>query len=108
MFVDAYFANFSGISKWRQASVANAKANKQVRTKIGRMIHIPDNATDTSLSCLPVQTTGADAFKPALWLISRGLGGGDAFVVNTLHDEIIVEARDGIADQVQAIVKESM
>lgn len=26
----------------------------------------------------------------------------------TLHDEIIIAARDGIEDQVQAIVKESM
>jgi hypothetical protein len=28
--------------------------------------------------------------------------------VDALHDEIIVEARDGIEDQVRAIVKESM
>lgn len=29
-------------------------------------------------------------------------------IVNTLHDEIIVEARDAIEDQVREIVKESM
>jgi DNA polymerase I-like protein with 3'-5' exonuclease and polymerase domains len=29
-------------------------------------------------------------------------------LVHTLHDEIIVDARDDIADQVQVIVKESM
>jgi DNA polymerase I-like protein with 3'-5' exonuclease and polymerase domains len=29
-------------------------------------------------------------------------------IVHTQHDEIIVEARDGIEDQVEAIVKESM
>jgi len=43
--------------------------------RIGHMIHIPDNATDTSLFCLPVQANGADAFKLALWLIYRGLQG---------------------------------
>jgi len=32
----------------------------------------------------------------------------DARIVHTLHDEIIVEVRDAIEDQVQVIVKESM
>ena len=76
--------------------------------RIGRRLHIPDNATDTSLFCLPVQTNGTDAFKLALWLISRELEGVDARIVDTLHDEIIVEARDGIEDQVQSIVVKSM
>ena len=53
--VAVYFSKFAGISKWRQSAVANARANKQVRTKIGRMIHIPDNVTDTSPFYLPVK-----------------------------------------------------
>jgi DNA polymerase I-like protein with 3'-5' exonuclease and polymerase domains len=58
---------------------------------------------------LPVQATGANAFKLTLCRISRGLEGTDAHIVhNFLRDEIIVEARDDTADQVQAIVKESM
>ncbi|MGO8942784.1 MAG: hypothetical protein ACLQJ7_03810 [Syntrophobacteraceae bacterium] len=56
----------------------------------------------------PVQTNGADGFKLALYLISRGLEGVDARIVHTQHDEIIVEARDGIEDQVLTIVKESI
>ncbi|MGA2223979.1 MAG: DNA polymerase [Syntrophobacteraceae bacterium] len=65
-------------------------------------------ATDTSLFCLPIQANGADAFKLALCLISDSLEGMDARIVNTLPDEILIEARDGIEDQVQSIVKESM
>ena len=84
------------------------KVNGENIIKIGRMIHIPDNATDTSLFCLPVPTTGADTFKLALYHISRGLQRGDARIVHTLHDEIVVEARDAIEDQVKSIVKESM
>jgi DNA polymerase I-like protein with 3'-5' exonuclease and polymerase domains len=57
----------------------------------------------------PVQTNGADGFKLALCLISSGLEGVDARIVhNSQHDEIIIEARDAIEDQVEAIVKESM
>ena len=58
--------------------------------------------------CLPVQANGADAFKLALYLISRRLQGVDARIVHTQHDEIIVEARDGIEDQVEAIVEGAM
>jgi|SRR5208337_4649505 len=72
------------------------------------MIHIPDNTTDTSPFCLPVQPNRSDAFKLALYLISRGLEGVDDRIVHTLHDEILIEAIDGIEDQVQAIVKVSM
>ena len=76
--------------------------------RIGRRIHIPDNATDTSLFCLPVQGNGADGFKLALYLISRALEEVDVRIVHTLHDEIIVEARDGEEDQVQTIVEKSV
>jgi hypothetical protein len=40
--------------------------------------------------------------------ISEKLNGLDARIVHTQHDEIIVEARDGIEDQVLTIVEESM
>ena len=44
----------------------------------------------------------------ALCHISLGLEGVDARIVNTLHGGTVIEARDGIEDHVQAIVKESM
>ena len=44
----------------------------------------------------------------ALILISRALEGMEVRIVHTLHDEIIVEVRDAIEDQVQTIVKEVM
>jgi DNA polymerase I-like protein with 3'-5' exonuclease and polymerase domains len=69
----------------------------------------PDDASDRSLFNLPVQTTGADGFKLALINVSEKLNGLDTrIVVHTQHDEIIVEVREDVADQVQAIVEESM
>ena len=50
----------------------------------------------------------ANGFKLALVHICEKLNGLDARIVNTLHDEIIVAARDGIEDQVREIVKECM
>jgi len=55
------------------------------------MIHIPDNAPGTSLFSLPVQTNEAIGFKPALYLISRGLEGVDTRIVQPQHFEVIVK-----------------
>ncbi len=59
-------------------------------------------------SCTYQPEYEADGFKLALYLISRALEGIDARIVHAQHDEIIVEAGDGIEDQVLTIVKESM
>ena len=107
-FVHKYFEEFAGIFRWRQAVVGRAKAEKQVRTRIGRVINVADDVTDNSLFNWPVQANGADGFKLALYLISCGLEGMDARLVHTQHDEIIIEARDRIEDQVEGIVIESM
>jgi hypothetical protein len=47
-FVHKYFEEFAGIFKWRQAVVGRAKAEKQVRTRIGRVINVADDVTDNS------------------------------------------------------------
>jgi len=57
---------------------------------------------------VPVQATGTDGFKLALIGIAEKLNTLDACIVHTQHDEIIVEARDDIADQVKAMVADSM
>lgn len=67
---------FRGVFKWRQASVAEVRAKKRVRTKIGRLIRIPDDASDRYLFNLPVQATGSDGFKLALVSISVIIQGG--------------------------------
>jgi len=42
------------------------------------------------------------------YLISRGLEEVDARIVHTSHDEIIIEGRDAIEEQVPTIVKKSI
>jgi hypothetical protein len=64
-FVAPYFAKFADISHRRLASVAMARTRKHVRTKIGRLIRISDDASDRSVFNLPVQAPGADGLN---WL----------------------------------------
>ena len=79
-----------------------------VSTKLGRMLTVYKDANVNSLYNYPVQGTAADGFKLALIKLDEKLSGLDAKIVHILHDEIIVEARDDIADSVAVTVKNCM
>ena len=79
-----------------------------VSTKLGRMLTVYKDANVNSLYNYPVQGTAADGFKLALIKLDEKLSGLDAKIVHILHDEIIVEAKDDIADSVAVTVKNCM
>lgn len=58
----------------------------------------------------PIQGTSADITKLALWYVHCALEpyGGRAMLVNTVHDEIIVEAPPDIIEEVCGLVVEQM
>ena len=53
-------------------------------------------------------TTASDGFKLALLDLDQKLEGLDARIVHIIHDEIIVEAREDIVDDISKVVKECM
>ena len=69
---------------------------------------VTNSTKDNSIVNFPVQGTGSDGFKFALWQLDGELKSLDARIVHILHDEIIVEANNEIADKVFAIVKKCM
>jgi len=58
----------------------------------------------------PIQGTAADGFKIALSGLDKKFQdlGLDAHLVLTLHDEIVVEAREDMVDQVVEVVAECL
>jgi len=59
-------------------------------------------------SGLITHNSNADMTKFALCGIHAALEGYDARIVNTVHDEIVVEAREDVADEVMGIVQSEM
>ncbi|MDQ5824550.1 MAG: DNA polymerase, partial [Chloroflexota bacterium] len=57
---------------------------------------------------LVVHNCNADMTKLALVYLRNALRDWDARTVNTVHDEIVVEARADIAEEVQHIVEDCM
>jgi DNA polymerase-1 len=56
----------------------------------------------------PIQATCGDILKKAVLSISKNLNGREAGIVNLVHDEIVVEAEDGIAGDVAKVVERCM
>ncbi len=55
-----------------------------------------------------MQGTESGGFKFVLWQLDKKLQSMDARIVHIIHDEIIVETRDEIAEKVEEIVKNCM
>ena len=103
-----YDMEFAGIKAWRDDIVSSALKNGVISTGLGRSLKVAKDANINSLFNYPVQGAAADGFKLALNELDEQLVGQDAGIVHILHDEVIVEARAEIANDVAAIVKTCM
>lgn len=107
-FIAHYMRSFPDLFKWHKKTVIESRNNGYVATIMGRRMIVTNSTTNNSIVNFPVQGTGSDGFKFALWKLDKELRNLDARIVHILHDEIIVEARDDIADEVGRIVKNCM
>ena len=107
-FILRYNMLFDGIKLWREDIAESGKRTGMLVTRLGRVLKVSSNVNENSLCNFPVQATGADGFKRALVMIDEKLRDLDALIVHILHDEVIVEAREDIAERVASMVKASM
>ena len=103
-----YNMKYSGIKAWRDEIEASAFDVGAISTPLGRTLNVDKDANVNSLINFPVQGTAADGFKLALIELDKQLVGQNVSIVHVLHDEVIVEAREGIADVVAVTVKDIM
>ena len=90
------------------STIEEAAADKIVVSRLERRLSVSDDVNPNSILNFPVQATAADGFKLALLALDQALDGMEARIVHILHDEVIVEAREDIAEQVAGIVKSCM
>jgi DNA polymerase I-like protein with 3'-5' exonuclease and polymerase domains len=107
-----FFRTYDRLRQWHGTSHNKAKAGvREVRTVLGRRRLIPDTASYwqrfTALINTPVQGSCADGMKRALVLLAGRLP-TEARLLSTVHDEVIVEAPETMADEVCNLVKATM
>jgi DNA polymerase-1 len=110
-----FFVAYSNIEQWHRRSRNKSRTGAQeIRTVTGRRRFLP-HGTDSKtawdrFTCLVntvVQGSGADGLKCAMIQVARNLPEA-AHLVNTIHDELIVETPQALAEQVKTTVHDCM
>lgn len=118
-YIKGYLHNFSGVDAYMKNVVEEAKANGYVKTLYERRRYLPELTSSNHMlrafgervaRNMPIQGTAADIIKIAMIKVYNRLKAEklDARLIMQVHDELIVETREDIADSVCEIVKEEM
>jgi len=118
-YIDKYFAQYPGVSRWMEMVVQETKKNGYVTTLYGRRRYIPaiyeqnrvlyDEAKRVAINTV-AQGTAAEIMKIGMInlhqsLAKQGLG---AKIILQIHDELLLSAPRENADQVELLVKKEL
>ena len=113
VYIDRYFARFSGVRAYMDEIIAKAKADGYVTTLLGRRRYLPELRSsnynvrsfgERAALNTPIQGTAADIIKIAMVDVSKKLneGGYRSKLILQVHDELVI---DTAADEVGAVSK---
>ena len=115
-FIDNYFELRAPIKKKLESILAQAREEGYVETYFGRRRPTPDvkspnflirQAAERAAANMPIQGTEADLMKRAMIAVDKALPEG-AELIMQVHDSLIVECDEAIADDVAKTLKENM
>ena len=116
-YIDLYFNRYPGVRDFMDRTRVLAAEQGFVETIFGRRLYLPEinasnfqrrQAAERTAINAPMQGSAADIIKRAMiavegWLDDSGL---DARMIMQVHDELVLELRDGLQDQVtQGLVR---
>nr|WP_312972898.1 DNA polymerase I [Pseudomonas sp.] len=118
-YIETYFARYPGVREYMDRTRRQAAEQGYVETLFGRRLYLPAikssrpqeraGAERTAINA-PMQGTAADIIKKAMvavddWLSESGL---DARVILQVHDELVLEVREDLVEQVSARIRPLM
>jgi len=117
--IDAYFAQYRGVRRFLDATVAEAKREGFVRTLLGRRRYLPDlasrnrvlrQAAERMAVNTVIQGTAADLIKKAMVEVAQALEERElsARMILQVHDELVFEVSEAEAEQLESLVRERM
>jgi DNA polymerase-1 len=117
--IERYFARYSGIRRYLEETVAQARRTGVVETLFGRRrlmedLHSSNRATaqaaERAAINMPIQGTAADLIKMAMLRIDTGLReqGLRARMLLQVHDELLLEAPEEELEATSVLVRASM
>ncbi len=118
-YIDSYLANYPGVRNYMKKVVEDARDCGFTKTMYGRRRYIPDlknsnfnvrqGAERIALNT-PIQGTAADLIKLAMIRVAEALRKSypQAKLLLQVHDELIVECPEAMADRVAELVSREM
>jgi DNA polymerase I len=114
--IDRYFNAYAGVASWLSDAAERAVRQGFSRTASGRVWIFrldPDDRQQYGAlrrvgKNAPIQGTASDIFKRAMTLLDEALRTRDANIVNSIHDELVVECDESIAEEVKEITIRKM
>lgn len=104
-----FFDTYQGVKEWHDSIKASSNKIEYIETLSGRKrFYNSDKRYYSELFNTPIQGTGADILKFALVLLQNEFDGTSTKLVNTVHDEIIVECNSEDASKVAGTVNRLM
>ncbi|MBQ8209716.1 MAG: DNA polymerase I [Clostridia bacterium] len=118
-YIENYLSHYSGVAKYMENIVAQAKDNGYVKTLFNRRRYLPEinasNAIQRSFGervarNMPIQGTAADIIKIAMIKVFNRLRQENmqSKLIMQVHDELIIEAPENEAEKALQILKEEM
>jgi len=118
-YVDLYFERYPGVKRYMDETREQARSQGFVETVFGRRLYLQDisarNAAlrqyaERSAINAPMQGTAADIIKRAMidvqtWLMESKV---DARLIMQVHDELVLEVREGLIDVVTTELRQRM
>ncbi|MBQ6321726.1 MAG: DNA polymerase I, partial [Lachnospiraceae bacterium] len=118
-YIEQYFKTYPGIKQFLDGCIADAQETGYAVTMFGRRRPVPELKSGNFMQRSfgervamnsPIQGTAADIIKIAMVRVDRRLKreGLASRLILQVHDELLVEVRQGEQEQVKAILQEEM
>jgi len=110
-YMDIYFERYPGVLAFMSDTRERAKQQGYVETVLGRRLYLPDinasqsprrKAAERAAINAPMQGTAADIIKKAMIDVDKWIAqecASDLFMVMQVHDELVFEVRESLAER---------
>ena len=118
-YIENYLNHYSGVNKYMENVVIDAKNNGYVTTLFNRRRYLPELSTSNAIQRsfgervarnMPIQGTAADIIKIAMIKVYNRLRDENlkSRLIMQVHDELIIESPENEAEKAMQILKEEM
>src|SRR5215211_3723723 len=113
--IDEYFANYPKVQRFLQRTANRAVRDRTLRTLAGRVRKFGNDPVSDDRGAMrreamnfPIQGAASDIAKLALIYVREDLEGLDARLINSIHDEFVIECAEELATEVSEKTQAAM